>query len=58
MLQALKELKEENDSFRQQFKDSERQAAIRQDELTRQRSAIEGLKKLVCHDHPNAEICK
>ncbi len=51
MLQAIKELKEENDSFHQQTKERERQ-------VNQQQTMIEGLKKLVCLDHPSAEICK
>ena len=58
MLQAMKELKEENDSFRHQIKERERQASVHQDEINRQQLTIEGLKKLVCQDHPNAEVCK
>ena len=58
MLQAMKELKEENDSFRQQIKDRERQAGSQQDAINKQQATIEDLKKLVCQDHPNAEICK
>ena len=36
-LEAVKELKAENDTLRQQ---------------------LDGLKKLVCLDHPNADVCR
>ena len=38
----------------------EQQAQIEQqvEQLKRQQSLIEGLRKLVCRDNPNAEVCK
>ncbi len=65
LLEAIKELKEENDSFRQQIEQQQqqlearaRQAALPQDELRKQQTMIYRLKKLICLDHPQAEVCK
>jgi hypothetical protein len=58
MLQAIKELKTENDSFRAQIKERERQAAFQRDQLEKQQGVIDGLKHLVCADHPSADLCR
>lgn len=43
-LEAIKELKAENDAFKQQLK--------------QQQAPIDSLKKLVCLDHPNTDLCR
>lgn len=44
MLQAIKELKTENDQRRELIK--------------QQQSQIESLKKIICQGHPSAEACR
>jgi hypothetical protein len=51
MLEAIKELKEENDSYRQRIQEQE--AAAQQEQRM-----IDALTKLVCQDHPSAVLCK
>ena len=40
------------------IKQQQQQIEQQQDRLKQQQSQIEGLKKLVCLDHPNADVCK
>ncbi|HZE80330.1 MAG TPA: tail fiber domain-containing protein [Candidatus Polarisedimenticolia bacterium] len=44
MLEGIKELRTENDGFRQQIRNQQNQ--------------IDSLKKIVCLDHPGAELCR
>jgi hypothetical protein len=50
-LQAVKELKQENGALKQRVEEQQTQ-------LRAQQKQVDSLKKLVCLDHPEAEMCK
>jgi hypothetical protein len=54
MLNAIKELKAENDSLKQRLDEMSRE----REEIKQQQTQIESLKKIICLAHPNADICK
>ncbi|HXI90199.1 MAG TPA: tail fiber domain-containing protein [Blastocatellia bacterium] len=54
LLEALKELKAENDSLKQEL----HKVSQQQEQSRRQQIVIDGLKKMICLDHPNADLCK
>ncbi|HET8677933.1 MAG TPA: tail fiber domain-containing protein, partial [Blastocatellia bacterium] len=54
MLQAIKELKAENDALKQRLD----LLSSRHDQLKKQQTEIENLKKIICLAHPHTEACK
>ena len=54
MLQAIKELKAENDALKRELQE----ISQKQERIDQQQSQIESLRKLVCQGHPNAEACR
>jgi hypothetical protein len=40
------------------FKEQQTQIEQQEEQITKQQTQIDQLKKLVCADHPGAEICK
>ena len=57
MLQAIKDLKAENETLRIRILDSERQRTAQQIAARKQQTMLDALRKLVCSDHPDANIC-
>jgi hypothetical protein len=39
------------------FKEQQTQIEQQQEQIKKQQTEIDALKKLVCADHPNAEVC-
>lgn len=54
MLQAIKELKAENDSLKQRLDEMSRE----REQIKKQQTRIESLTKIICLTHPDADICK
>jgi type III secretory pathway lipoprotein EscJ len=54
LINAIKELKTENEMLTQKLQKVEQQ----QVQIKQQQVVIEGLKKIVCTDHPQAELCR
>jgi hypothetical protein len=54
MLQAIKELKAENDSLKQRLDEMSRE----REQIKQQQTQIESLTKIICLAHPDADICR
>jgi hypothetical protein len=54
MLQAIKELKAENDSLKQRLDEMSRE----REQIKKQQTRIESLTKIICLAHPDADICR
>ena len=64
-LQAIKELKAENDTLKQKLSEQQGQLALQQQQLSQQQQQISqqqqemaAVKKLLCQSQPQADLCK
>jgi hypothetical protein len=58
LINAVKEQQAQIERQQQQIKQAEATNQQQQQQLKRQQGELDGLKKLVCLDHPNAEVCR
>ena len=55
---AFKQQQSQIKKYHQQIADQQQQINQQQHRLDKQQRQIEAMKKLVCADHPNADVCK